>query len=62
MTDAPTHLPVPYDFEELTGIMWCTEHSGVADELNTGDVCDMTDAYTLEPCHLVPVYIQMSKP
>ncbi len=30
-------------YTEVGGVMWCTTHSGVADETNTGDTCDTCD-------------------
>lgn len=43
------------EYTEVGGVMWCTQHEGIADELNNGDECDQADVDDVE-CHLVALY------
>ena len=50
-------------YTEIKGVMWCTEHDDISDELNDGSICAAVlydrepDGTAGEECALVPLYI-----
>ena len=43
-------------YTEVDGVMWCTAHDGIADETNTGDICDQNEDGDADSCHLVALH------
>ena len=41
-------------YEEIHGVMWCVAHTGIADECNDGERCDMAERGDV--CELVALF------